>query len=630
MEKFYVLKESGTYSNALEAYGLAELLRKVNTDETNILIEDKGMYYQISLLNPTWFDFEYFDLFPYLKTKEKVSKKKEEKEGEQKLNKLEASILNYIDLEEEKAKNKRYKEFVETIRKQKKDVLKNNSSNPEISKTLIRSLDKRLEEYEEKPRNDWDILSGIIVLKAADTYKKIYLNLFQNKKGFAKILECIFTLYKTPDDNRETIKNLLQTYKKNKIIANVKDADCLQLYNPSMVKGAHAPKANSITPKAKNGFWLNECMKILGSFNGMIVKSVKISKKDWDMKIYVLDIRKMEWSGDKRKIIFNKFKESLKGNTSIKLDINSILCLTKTLIEYHKQYISNKSGFKRKYRPKEEINGLFTAYFKKMGNASSPSNISYLELPLFIEINSYNDAEEWLEIIDEHLSVINNIRNAIDKQDESGNIISILQSYRMFLTTGDINYFFDFASTYSVFLMQQIANKNFYVRYFDKKLMEVFLMKCENRLANILNNEGFRNIAKAIRNSTISEQYAKSKGHQLYEIRYGLAQDLIRKSAYKDELVEFLCEFIVSYNQENARFAEKDKHIRDKGKRRATIKQQDMEELIKLIDEYDSALIGKMLCAYGYCLDRKADNEQIEQHVINDNYDTMDDDNVNG
>lgn len=609
-DKYYVLKDSGTYSNALEAYGLAELLRRINSPAAEIRIDNSGVFYEVTVKNPNKIELKYFDLFPYIKTKAKKTNKEEGDEGK---NQIEDRISNFIDMEEEKAKNKRFNEFIRSISDQKREIRKNPGDR---ANEILSALDKKINDYEEKPRSDWDIITSISVLKAIDTYKKIYVNLFQNKEAFKEIIDNILELYSAPVDNREKIRKNMSQLKKSKVLKDVKDADCLQLFNPSMVKGAHSPKANSITPKAKEGFWLNECIKILGSYSSMVMRGVKVSSKDSDNKIYVFDVNRLIWDADKKREIFNKFKSSLRGYTSIKLDINSLLILTEKLIRYHSAYEETTNIFRRKYRPKDEINGFYAVYFKNMGNASSPTNISYLEMPGFIELESNDDAQAWLSIIQEHLSIINNIKIAITKQDETGSIIPLLQAYRMFLTTGDIGYFFDFVSEYSVFLMQQIIKENYYVRPLTSKNMEVLLMKYDKKLGSILQNEGFKNIAKAIRSSTISEQYAKSKGKQNFEIKYGLAQDLIRKSAYKDEFIMYLSEFVVSYNQETARSAEKNKKAR-----RATIKQQDLEDIVRLIDEYeDSSLIGRMLCAYGYSLDRKSDEQEQDdtEEIVND------------
>jgi hypothetical protein len=140
--------------------------------------------------------------------------------------------------------------------------------------------------------------------------------------------------------------------------------------------------------------------------------------------------------------------------------------------------------------------------------------------------------------------------------------------------------------------------------------MEEFFMRTQEKLVPIFQSEGFKNIAKAIRSSTIALQYTP-KEKRLYEVKYGMAQDLKRKSAYKEELVEYLCEFIAFYNAENARVKEnKMRQGNVKFLPRATVKQQDIEEVIALIDEYGSSIIGKLLGAYGYAFNRKQKDDE--------------------
>lgn len=75
MNTFIVNKISGTYSDALEAYGLANLLNKIfdNRDIIleKIIIEDKGLYFQITISpDITSEDIDklsFFSLFPFIK-----------------------------------------------------------------------------------------------------------------------------------------------------------------------------------------------------------------------------------------------------------------------------------------------------------------------------------------------------------------------------------------------------------------------------------------------------------------------------------------------------------------------------------------------------------------------------------
>ena len=81
-------------------------------------------------------------------------------------------------------------------------------------------------------------------------------------------------------------------------------------------------------------------------------------------------------------------------------------------------------------------------------------------------------------------------------------------------------------------------------------------MRNEKKLTPIIESEGFQNIARAIRQSTVTLQYMAKSGNPPYDIRYGLGQELRRKANYPDEFIQELGDFLHSFNAENARVAE--------------------------------------------------------------------------
>lgn len=133
-------------------------------------------------------------------------------------------------------------------------------------------------------------------------------------------------------------------------------------------------------------------------------------------------------------------------------------------------------------------------------------------------------------------------------------------------------------------------------------------------LAEIVNNVGFRNIAAAIRASTVTQQYREVKhGDRTYDIRYGLADDLRRKSRDPREFVQELSKFLHQYGQENERVRKR--FAGKKYRTRIAITPEDIDQVIKLVDEYDSPTIASLLIAYGYATDfgkREGDNEEAD------------------
>lgn len=580
-DRYYVPKYSGTYSDMLEAIGLSYFLKRLIKNEDNdIVIKDKGMYYEINLSEPIDEELinnvRYFDLFPYIK----------DKKGQ------DLDLINYIDYEEEKEKQKEYNDILSNAKGDKKEVI------------------KKLEEVGLRIRDDWSLISCIKNLKALSTYQKLFLNIYNNKDNFSEMVKIILELYSTPLIDESIAIKKIKRLEKEKKLKSLNEVSSLQIINPDKVKGANNPKCRSMKSGSLKAFWIREYFKIGGIYHSMTVKNVKINNKTWDTKAYVFSINQIDIN--KIDIIYNQFSKKLKGMTSIKLDILSILYLCEMLIKYKEEYEIGKSNFRRRYNVKNYVYGFFTVYYKNMGNASSPTNISFLELPNFIEISSYQEGRNWLDILQEHISVINNIKIAVNKLEEMGSVLELLKTYRIFLTTSDLNIFLDFLVNYAVFLMQQIDKQNFYVKPFTSKIMEVFFVSIDKNYKAVLENQGFKNIAKAIRNSTILAQYRKNNNDKVkYPIRYGLAQDIKRKAPYKDELIEYISDFITWYNKETARVAEKHPELLKEGKIRATVKYQDIEDFISLLEDskFDSNVIGKLLCAYGYSLDRKNENE---------------------
>lgn len=120
-------------------------------------------------------------------------------------------------------------------------------------------------------------------------------------------------------------------------------------------------------------------------------------------------------------------------------------------------------------------------------------------------------------------------------------------------------------------------------------------MGTEPKLQPILESQGFRNIAYAIRQSTVIAQMRKQQGDRRYDVRYGLGQQLARKAHYPEEFIAALCEFLHQYNAENAQVMEN-----RPGPYRRSVRVEDIEEIVRLIDTYGSRTVAHLLIAYGY------------------------------
>lgn len=148
--------------------------------------------------------------------------------------------------------------------------------------------------------------------------------------------------------------------------------------------------------------------------------------------------------------------------------------------------------------------------------------------------------------------------------------------------------------------MQQLTKGNNFIRTFKIESLTKLYNFMEPSLIDIIQNDGFKAIASAIRKSTVTLQYTP-KDQRKFEIRYGLAQQLQNKSKSKLDLTTFIGEFIGAYNAETGRYAEK-----NNGKAiRANVKDAELIQFYNLLDINPSRLIGALLSSYGFALNSK-------------------------
>jgi hypothetical protein len=222
--------------------------------------------------------------------------------------------------------------------------------------------------------------------------------------------------------------------------------------------------------------------------------------------------------------------------------------------------------------------------------------LSSLALPEWVgaEVNTREQAQTFLDLVEEH-------RRVIYRLDEShGDAYNLLGEYRHFLSGRDLRMFYQFAGGYSNYLMSQMARGNNAPSFCSTKL-EVLIMAHDedDKLGEILRNEGFRNIAEAIRRSTVIPQGHKARGRDtLYDIRYGLGGKLLRQSQYRDTFIQELSQFMHDYNRENSRKLETRKQ-----QFRSNITMEDIENVVMLLDRFKAPTVANLLVAFGYARD---------------------------
>ena len=591
-QTYYVDKRTGTFADVFLAYGLATLLdsvldRFVEGDHW-VRIRDCGPYYAIELshrMQEEWVNQAPLRaLAPYIRTGW-------EEPGD--LEGLPASAL--IDYPEERDRFLRYIHNVRETMPQE-----------ELAKV--------------KPHPRFPILAWVVEprMQALGSYNKLILRWQKMDRHFTENLRHILMLCATPDGDVEAIESAWRKRMKEMGGESKSEATLLQLFNPSQGKGQNEPKASRLEMGNIKSFWLLEYLKAVGMYHCAVPRRVQGTD---DRKTYALAPVNMRlgandavlaafqealWNDTAERLKRRKrpprrlaaFQEALWSDTAVRMDILSALRYTRCFLEWceagrGQDLLAELLG----QGPENFVAGMYVAYYKSLGRASAVMNLSFIELPRWMRVQSPDDVQTYKGVIEEHENIIRNI-------DEERGGYDLLVYYRDFLSGGKWEAFFDFAAAYASFLMRELDRGHYRVRPFTIHNLEVLIMKSNEPLTPILETPGFRNIAEAIRRSTIIPQY-RGRGESEYDIRYGLGQELKRKALYNDEFIAALSEFMQSYNAENARVYEKT------GKQyRKNILTNDVEDIVRLVDKYGATTVGNLLIAFGYAREPREEEEE--------------------
>ena len=552
MNTFRIKKTSGTYSELLETYGLSNTLYRLFT----------------ALGEP---DLDIIitdkDSFYEVSTSIEITDDM-------------INSLNYFELFKY-IKNKIDSDLTQITYNQYFDYPKNKEWKKERNDAIqkIRTEYKGKDKADERNQKISDIASIYETNKPIDVEFDVYAQISStnNFPSFEK-------LYKNINNNLSFQKSTTAT----------------QLFNPSQGKGLNKLKADGLNRKNFDSYWVAETMKISGALSDMICQLVKVGGS-YDLKVFVPEYKQVNY-GFKYKLMPD-LKKYLKGNTPIQVDIIYILSLTQKILE-HSEYSEGRKHVK------DLVTGLHSVYQKDLGQNKAVVNIGFIQVPNFIEIGSQKENANWIEILEEQKNIIYSI-----KENNSG-VTQGLKLYRDFISGSDINCFFIFSFWYASYITN-MKSKNKYARAFSTETLDkLYKNMAQNlNLMEIINNEGFQAVAKAIRKSTVTLQYTP-KDKRKYEVRYGIAQTLQTKSKSKEDLAEFIGEFIATYNSETARYYEK------KGESyRSNVREDELIKFYALTDQYSSRLIGSLLASYGFALTAKENNDVKDNEGDNENND---------
>jgi hypothetical protein len=574
---YFVSKSTGTFADTLAAFGLAAILREVYEQANErgagkkIRLRDAGPYYEIELphaLRAEWIENCSFfaPARPIRTAKQSVSE-----------------VETVWNLDEEWNRFRQFREAQDKLKK----TAKSGAAEEGSPQAAIEDL---------RPSPEFWVMAfvGEWRMQALPIYNAAILQWHATREHLAENLKAILRLAAAPDTDLEIVakewsKALPKNDWKSEFTAS-------QLFNPIQGKGQNRAKADALAMGNLKSFWLVEFLKAAGLWHCMAPRTVRNGD---DRKVYVLSPIAMTVGAHED--VFKKFAERLWNDTAVKMDIDAALLYTEALLEHSEAGQEEDELDFERVGPENIVAGFYTATYKLLSrNAYTMMNLGFIGLPHWTgEVKTRERVEELHQAIKEHLEVI----RSIDEERSDG--YNLLVQYRDFLSGGQLETFFDFAIGYSQYFTHELEQGHFWVKKFTTPNLRRLIMGTEPQLIEILENEGFRNIAYAIRHSTVIPQYLRPKGDALYDVRYGLGMELKRKAAYPKEFLAALGNFIQEYNQENVQKVESKKQPQ----RRKNVRTSDIDEIVRLVDKFGSELICNLLVAYGYAGDPREETE---------------------
>ena len=586
-DTYYVPKQTGTYADVLMAYGLAVLLDRLAEQakkawaKPRIEIVDVGSHYLVSLSEPVqeeWIRDGLFFQSP-------------------------AAFLTNRRTDPDAVPSDTPTRDVDATWEQ---VQKSRST---LWREGVQGSDLERQLEDEKPPHDWMVVAflGDGRMQALSAYNRIVAQWATSRGLAAEHVRTILAMFARPDGERE---DALQAWGKMAKRRGLRVQEtAAQLLNPHQGKGLNQPKANALRmDNIKDRPWLEEFLKAVGLWFCLAPRRV-VDVGDW--KAYVVAPLRIDLQASREAMKqFNHYlwNERRRDETSLKADITSLLLFARAWLDYVEAADQDDMDFDADPEaavPERVVAGFYVAQFKLLSrNAYTMVNFSFLNLPRWTGTpQTRADVLALRDVIDEHLEVI----RRIDEGHSDG--YNLLLLYRDFIAGNNWDAFFDFSAGYSHEIIQRLNEGVRWVPTFSTSNLRRLIMNSNKPLLPIVQNPGFRNVAYAIRHSTVIPQSRKARGlDNLYEIRYGLGTELKRKATVRDDFVAALSNFMHSYNRENAQVLE------NAGKQmRKDLRTTDIEEVVGLVDEYGSEVVANLLVAFGYAREPREETETAEK-----------------
>ncbi|MGB0386078.1 MAG: hypothetical protein ACPGWR_14825 [Ardenticatenaceae bacterium] len=599
-KRFYIDKATGTFADELVAGGFVRLLGEVGAQvmgrKLDVVQHDRGAYYEVEcapgvdLAAVAAFE-GFMPLAPLIQTPKNKKKLPSD---------LPIGQAFMVDYEAERDQRGVYLRAWKELPKTAKRA------------DIVGERDPELERLPPAPHPDWHLFRAINPASLIG-YNSLLLQWYASPLVAGQALPLLFEMFGQPGNEGEAARKAWRKVAKAHKWKLV-DASASQLFNPSQGKGINKAKSNSASLGNLKNFWLLELLKVVGLYEVGFTRTLQGSG---DRKTYVLAPGRLAYQT--HNAVMKHFRGTMRfDETAIRSDILVVIRYVRAFIGYVEEAQAGKKSnapswfLTQVVRPATIVHGFHVAYYKDMGNAVVTMNLAFLNLPGWITIRNAQDARVFQDVLSEHERIVKQFK------ENRGEEVNLLTFYRDFIVADHLDPFFRFTTAYSSYIISQ-QEKGHYVHLFKTEHLRILIMSSasdQQKKSNykaILENSGFRNVANAIRHSTIVPQWEKAKKNRgkkadmRYDIRYGLGQELVRRSQYAGEFLATLGEFLQKYSAESAQVKEKPNSAYPYY--RPDIYESDLEEIMELVDLYGSDIICKLLIAFGYARSSKVNKE---------------------
>jgi hypothetical protein len=290
-----------------------------------------------------------------------------------------------------------------------------------------------------------------------------------------------------------------------------------------------------------------------------------------------------------------------------RVDVRAPLELARTLVEHSEELVGHEPGWLVRFggrRPREVLRGLQVTTYKKMGTASSVMNVAFLGIPSWSSISDRITAQGFLET----LADLDAYQRALRVEDNISEDIELMRVLRDLVSAGTVETACSFFAAQAAGVLRRLSAQRYFPLISEVTVRRIF-MGIEPSLSAILDDAGFKSIAKAIRAATIHAQLHEND--RVLQPRYGLAQAWRQAATQKERFASELARFVQGFNADVVRKREVDQQAgRDKRLYPSLVMVDDLTSVLRLVEAHGSPLVAHLLLAVGFAQTQRAGSSE--------------------